>query len=297
MGFIERARDDRLIRSQREDLAKTSQASARSLQGRGAWVRLRVREVARDCGCDGLGRDMAATVEAVRAAVIARADRDRDAPSVRYGSRSARRRTGDVPVGGREPRGYKDDDDFPITSRRPSAWSTSSCTAGRTNRRWPSRCQARRAEDIWLTWERLLTRMSRRSRRSARDAGESFVTLSSLAAARVVAGYGGGIAAAMAALESDVRMLAFEAGRKWGPWVNAVSAGPWKSRAAEAIGPIDRNDRFHGTTLTIARAGRRPRSRGDSRVVGESSGHGNHGKRDLRGQGVCRDGTCLGLTR
>jgi|GEM_PF-6585766 len=77
-----------------------------------------------------------------------------------------------------------------------------------------------------------------RSRRSARDAGGSFVTLSYLAAARVVAGYGGGMAAAMAALESDVRMLAFEAGRKWGHPVNAVSAGPWKSRAAEAIGPI-----------------------------------------------------------
>ncbi len=69
--------------------------------------------------------------------------------------------------------------------------------------------------------------------------GGSFVTLSYLAAQRVVAGYGGGMAAAKAALESDVRMLAFEAGRKWGHRVNAISAGPYKSRAAEAIGPID----------------------------------------------------------
>lgn len=70
--------------------------------------------------------------------------------------------------------------------------------------------------------------------------GGSFVTLSYLAAQRVVAGYGGGMSSAKAALESDARVLAFEAGRRWGHRVNVISPGPYKSRAAEAIGPIER---------------------------------------------------------
>jgi enoyl-[acyl-carrier protein] reductase I len=70
-----------------------------------------------------------------------------------------------------------------------------------------------------------------------RPAG-AFVTLSYLAADRVVPGYGGGMASAKAALESDMRTLAFEAGRKWGVRINAVSAGPMASRAANAIGGI-----------------------------------------------------------
>ena len=44
---------------------------------------------------------------------------------------------------------------------------------------------------------------------------------------------------AKAALESDTRTLAYEAGRRWGVRVNAISAGPWASRAASAIGFID----------------------------------------------------------
>jgi enoyl-[acyl-carrier protein] reductase I len=68
----------------------------------------------------------------------------------------------------------------------------------------------------------------------------SFVTLSYLAAERVVPGYGGGMSSAKAALESDARVLAFEAGRRWGHRVNVISAGPYASRAAEAIGPIER---------------------------------------------------------
>jgi enoyl-[acyl-carrier protein] reductase I len=39
-----------------------------------------------------------------------------------------------------------------------------------------------------------------------------------------------------AALESDTRTLAFEAGRKFGVRVNTISAGPLASRAAKAIG-------------------------------------------------------------
>lgn len=63
--------------------------------------------------------------------------------------------------------------------------------------------------------------------------------LSYIASERVVPGYGGGMSSAKAALESDTRTLAWEAGRKWGIRVNAISAGPLRSRAAKAIGFID----------------------------------------------------------
>lgn len=70
--------------------------------------------------------------------------------------------------------------------------------------------------------------------------GGAVVSLSYLAAERVVPGYGGGMSSAKAALESDTRTLAFEAGRGWGIRVNTISAGPLASRAAKAIGKIDR---------------------------------------------------------
>jgi len=66
------------------------------------------------------------------------------------------------------------------------------------------------------------------------------LSLSYLAAERVVPSYGGGMSSAKAALESDTRMLAYEAGRRWGIRVNTISAGPLASRAAKAIGTIDR---------------------------------------------------------
>jgi len=69
--------------------------------------------------------------------------------------------------------------------------------------------------------------------------GGSFLTLSYLAAERVVGGYGGGMSSAKAALESDARVLAYEAGRAWGHRVNVISAGPYASRAARAIGPVE----------------------------------------------------------
>src|SRR5689334_16726800 len=68
--------------------------------------------------------------------------------------------------------------------------------------------------------------------------GGSFLSLSYMAAERVIPGYGGGMSSAKAALESDTRVLAFEAGRKYGHRVNCVSAGPLASRAASAIGFI-----------------------------------------------------------
>jgi enoyl-[acyl-carrier protein] reductase I len=68
--------------------------------------------------------------------------------------------------------------------------------------------------------------------------GGSFLSLSYMASERVVPGYGVGMSSAKAALESDARVLAFEAGRKWGHRVNVISAGPYASRAASAIGFI-----------------------------------------------------------
>lgn len=69
--------------------------------------------------------------------------------------------------------------------------------------------------------------------------GGSFLSLSYLASERMIPGYGGGMSSAKAALESDARVLAYEAGRRWGHRVNVISAGPYKSRGAEAIGPIE----------------------------------------------------------
>jgi enoyl-[acyl-carrier protein] reductase I len=68
--------------------------------------------------------------------------------------------------------------------------------------------------------------------------GGSFLALTYMAAERTVPGYGGGMSSAKAALESDTRTLAYEAGRKWGHRVNVISAGPYASRAASAIGFI-----------------------------------------------------------
>jgi enoyl-[acyl-carrier protein] reductase I len=70
--------------------------------------------------------------------------------------------------------------------------------------------------------------------------GGAVASLTYMASERVIAGYGGGMSSAKAALESDTRTLAFEAGRKWGLRVNTVSAGPFASRAASAIGIIEK---------------------------------------------------------
>ena len=77
--------------------------------------------------------------------------------------------------------------------------------------------------------------------------GGSFLSLSYLAAERVIPGYGGGMSSAKSALENDTRVLAYEAGRKWGHRVNTLSAGPLASRAASAIG-------FIGTMIEYCKA-------------------------------------------
>lgn len=69
--------------------------------------------------------------------------------------------------------------------------------------------------------------------------GGSVLSLTYIASERVIPGYGGGMSSAKAALESDTRTLAWEAGRKWNIRVNAISAGALRSRAARAIGLID----------------------------------------------------------
>ena len=70
--------------------------------------------------------------------------------------------------------------------------------------------------------------------------GGSVLSLTYMASERVVPGYGGGMPSAKAALESDTRVLAYEAGRKYGLRVNTISAGALASRAASAIGFIER---------------------------------------------------------
>src|SRR2546428_4058274 len=65
--------------------------------------------------------------------------------------------------------------------------------------------------------------------------GGSAVSLTYLASERAVPGYGGGMSSAKAALESDTRTLAFEAGRKFRIRVNTISAGALASPAARAL--------------------------------------------------------------
>lgn len=69
--------------------------------------------------------------------------------------------------------------------------------------------------------------------------GGASLSLTYIASEKAIPGYGGGMSSAKAALESDTRTLAWEAGRKWGIRVNAISAGPLRSRAAKAIGFVD----------------------------------------------------------
>ena len=83
------------------------------------------------------------------------------------------------------------------------------------------------------------------------NADGSALTLTYLASTRTVPGYGGGMSSAKAALESDTRTLAWEAGRKWGLRVNAISAGAYGSRAAKAIGFIDTMIAYQNTNAPL----------------------------------------------
>jgi enoyl-[acyl-carrier protein] reductase I len=70
-----------------------------------------------------------------------------------------------------------------------------------------------------------------------RPGGASVVSLTYLGGDRVVPHYGGGMSTAKAALQIDTKQLASNVGAK-GIRVNAISAGPYASRAASAIGDI-----------------------------------------------------------
>ena len=65
--------------------------------------------------------------------------------------------------------------------------------------------------------------------------GGAALSLTYIAAEKVIPGYGGGMSSAKSALESDTKVLAYECGQKFGIRVNTISAGPLKSRAATAI--------------------------------------------------------------
>jgi enoyl-[acyl-carrier protein] reductase I len=83
--------------------------------------------------------------------------------------------------------------------------------------------------------------------------GGNFLSLSFLAGERAVPGYGGGMSAAKAALESDTRTLSWEASRRWNVRVNTISAGPYASRAASAIGFIDTMLRYYKENTPLVR--------------------------------------------
>ena len=71
-----------------------------------------------------------------------------------------------------------------------------------------------------------------------RPDGASAVALSYIGGDRVVPHYGGGMSTAKAALQIDAKQLASNLGPK-NIRVNIISAGPYASRAASAIGDID----------------------------------------------------------
>eukprot|EP01036_Dinobryon_divergens_P026882 gene26882-35575_t len=84
--------------------------------------------------------------------------------------------------------------------------------------------------------------------------GGSVVSLTYMASEKVIPGYGGGMSSAKAALESDTRVLAFEAGRKYGIRINTISAGPLASRAAKAIGGAGKAKTFIDYAIDYSKA-------------------------------------------
>ncbi|HMJ11809.1 MAG TPA: SDR family oxidoreductase, partial [Polyangiaceae bacterium] len=84
--------------------------------------------------------------------------------------------------------------------------------------------------------------------------GASVLSLTYLASERVIAGYGGGMSSAKAALESDTRVLAFESGRRWGARVNTISAGPYASRAASVTGIIQEIIEYYAKNSPLTEA-------------------------------------------
>jgi enoyl-[acyl-carrier protein] reductase I len=86
------------------------------------------------------------------------------------------------------------------------------------------------------------------------NAGGATLSLTYIASEKAIPGYGGGMSSAKAALESDTRTLAWEAGRKWNIRVNTISAGPLRSRAAKAIGFIERMIDYSEANAPLAKS-------------------------------------------
>jgi enoyl-[acyl-carrier protein] reductase I len=76
-----------------------------------------------------------------------------------------------------------------------------------------------------------------------RPGGAAVLGLTYLGGDRVVPHYGGGMSTAKAALQIDAKQLASNLGPKQ-IRVNLISAGPYESRAARAIGDIDKMIRY-----------------------------------------------------
>ncbi len=85
-----------------------------------------------------------------------------------------------------------------------------------------------------------------------RPGGAAVVGLSYIAGQRVVPHYGGGMGSAKAALEIDARQLASNVGPK-NIRVNIISAGPYASRAARAIGDIEQMIQYAASRSPLPR--------------------------------------------
>lgn len=83
--------------------------------------------------------------------------------------------------------------------------------------------------------------------------GGSAISLTYIGSERVIPGYGGGMSSAKAALESDTRALAWEAGREWKVRVNTISAGALSSRAGNAIGFIKQMIQYAQTNAPLTK--------------------------------------------
>jgi enoyl-[acyl-carrier protein] reductase I len=83
-----------------------------------------------------------------------------------------------------------------------------------------------------------------------RPDGASVLGLTYLGGDRVVGHYGGGMSTAKAALQIDAKQLANNLGKK-NIRVNLISAGPYASRAARAIGDIDKMAKYAAAVSPI----------------------------------------------
>jgi enoyl-[acyl-carrier protein] reductase I len=85
-----------------------------------------------------------------------------------------------------------------------------------------------------------------------RPGGAAAIGLTYIGGERVVGHYGGGMSTAKAALEMDAKQLANNLGPK-NIRVNLISAGPYASRAASAIGDIQKMIDFAAMTSPLKR--------------------------------------------